>query len=293
MKKLKAFTLIELLVVIAVIALLMAILMPALSIARKQAQAIRCMANQKNLILGYLAYVSDNDDRVPSSNTFSKKADGNPYEDYAWAKWPQDETGNSPTGTITLEDRLRGIKSGILFPYIQNTKVYHCPADNRHRMGTREGSTAHYRIYRSYGMQAGLLGEEMKWSHKGIKRLTELKAPKPPSKIYVFVEEYYDAKYSSYNAGSFMLDKNNNGYSWWNAIAVWHVDSGTLSFADGSVIRKKWRDEDTLKFSQNRPDTDAGYNDEGNPDLEYLIQGYAVPLPRETKYGEYPNSVYK
>lgn len=85
----KAFTLIKLLVVIAIIALLMAILIPALSAARKQAKGIACLANQKGLILAYVTYTSDSEDKIPSANTFGGHEDA----EFSWVKPPQNENG--------------------------------------------------------------------------------------------------------------------------------------------------------------------------------------------------------
>ncbi|MHC4355756.1 MAG: type II secretion system protein, partial [Planctomycetota bacterium] len=64
MRKSKGFTLIELLVVIAIIAILMAILMPALNRVREQGKRIVCESNLKNLMLGWLMYADDNDDKI-------------------------------------------------------------------------------------------------------------------------------------------------------------------------------------------------------------------------------------
>ena len=64
MRDRKGFTLIELLVVIAVIALLMGILMPALSRVRKQARKIVCMTSVRGFTLAMAAYVAENDDKI-------------------------------------------------------------------------------------------------------------------------------------------------------------------------------------------------------------------------------------
>ena len=64
MNKLRGFTLIELLVVIAIIALLLGILMPALSVVKQKAQGVVCLSNLTNLTKGWYAYSVENNDRI-------------------------------------------------------------------------------------------------------------------------------------------------------------------------------------------------------------------------------------
>ena len=104
------FTLIELLVVIAIIAILAALLLPALTSAKRRAQAIRCTSNFRQIGIAYLLYVNDNNDAVPSALNF-----GVPANDISMA-----------AATIN-ETYLYGGVAQLLA--LANTKVFWCPAD--------------------------------------------------------------------------------------------------------------------------------------------------------------------
>jgi len=269
MKAKKAFTLVELLVVIAIIAVLMSVLMPALQKARLQATGAVCLGNQRTLALAYSLYSEDNDGRL--IHPYCDVLANNP-----WRTYPMSEDGtilnkgsSQPDGSggdfATLEDRLRGIKAGRLYPYVETTEVYHCPGDRRIKEGTYVGSTLVHRLYLTYSIQFGLNG----WGDTP-KRMNQIDNP---GATYAFVEEYYDAWVFNTNGG-FILDPINRGGHWWSTIAIWHGDVGTLGFVDGHAEKKKWVDERTLDLEYCR--TAEGYRQPDNPDLRYMFMGYGL-----------------
>ncbi|MBN2594666.1 MAG: type II secretion system protein [Sedimentisphaerales bacterium] len=252
--KTRAFTLIELLVVIAIIAVLMAILLPSLNIARDQAKRLHCISNVKNMTFGWLLYKDDND---------AKMIGGFPGRSSdAWMLGP---SGNDPD---PVEQCKEGLRNGLLFPYIKSLDVYRCPSDDRIK---RQGMYT----FGSYSISGALNGEEKEWSNRHLILYSEIKKP---FETFVFVEEI-DPR--GYNMGSWVVTKD-FGNSWIDPLAIWHSKNrSTLGFADGSAYMHQWVNQSTIDIAMR-----AAWGDESvfnfsppadeRDDLRYMQQRYPV-----------------
>ncbi|MBU0640270.1 MAG: type II secretion system GspH family protein [Planctomycetes bacterium] len=254
-----AFTLIELLVVVAIIALLMAILLPALREARERAKTTVCLANQKNLVWAFTMYADDNSDILPGSMTDSPSC---------WVDWPKRQNGRylnqNELDTIRhLACHKRGIKDGRLYPYILMLEVYHCPSDRREDYDPDGGALA----YRTYSMPNCMNGaadwEEYVCGGEVARKITDINQP---AEKYVFVEES-DPRGFNINSWVMHLDRE----EWIDPLTVWHYDRSTISFADGHAEPKAWEEEQTINMSRqhlfDQPCPD-------NADWEYMARGW-------------------
>ncbi len=124
----RGFTLIELLVVIAIIAILAAILFPVFAKAREKARQISCLNNVKQLGLGFVQYMSDNDG-VTALASDGLSGNVTPTQGPGWMYYTSFSNGSNNT---TVYDASKG----ALFSYVKSTAVYVCPDDT---VGAKNG----------------------------------------------------------------------------------------------------------------------------------------------------------
>jgi prepilin-type N-terminal cleavage/methylation domain-containing protein/prepilin-type processing-associated H-X9-DG protein len=151
------FTLIELLVVIAIIAILAAMLLPALSAAKNKAKQVACLNNQKQLALGMMLYVGDNNDYFPGA---ASDLQGFHLEDWIYWRPANVSVAGSPPGVITLALEKSPIASLLLTG--SSTNLFRCPMDT---VDTYRQGTTPYKYYASYSFNGIKPGMSLEWDN--------------------------------------------------------------------------------------------------------------------------------
>jgi len=228
------FTLIELLVVIAIIAILAAMLLPALAKSKDRAQGIRCVSNMKQLALGWTMYSGDNSERLVNNWVLTSGAA--PPE--SWVG------GNMQLSADATNLAL--IQNCKLFPYNPSAGIYQCPSIHP-PTPAGAGLVPLRTVSLNARMGAALPGDTstagtvntftVSGAYPVFKKSTSIAGPAPVNAL-TFIEE----SINTIDDGIFFLQVAAGQTTWnSNSPTVRHSQGCSLSFADGHSEHWKWQ----------------------------------------------------
>jgi prepilin-type N-terminal cleavage/methylation domain-containing protein len=200
------FTLIELLVVIAIIAILAALLLPALARAKAKGQGIACLSNLKQLQICWFMYAADYSDQLVYNN--SHGATEPPGWVSGWLRTAQDATNV----TLLMPP------NGKLWDYNRSRGIYKCPADYS---TATEADGKQYPRVRSISMNGNMNGNSwytaiIEPTYFTYRKMSDIVRP-PPSLAFVFLDEHPD----DIDDGYFLVFEDKQA-TWGNCPANYH-----------------------------------------------------------------------
>jgi prepilin-type N-terminal cleavage/methylation domain-containing protein/prepilin-type processing-associated H-X9-DG protein len=265
-----AFTLIELLVVIAIIAILAAMLLPALSRSKQQAEGVNCLSNEKQLVYAWIMYAQDNQGRFPPND-----AEGDQSGIKQWCEgielWP-DTQPNDRDNTNYMY-----LSQSTLGPYCSHqTAIYKCPSD---KYNCTEFGISYPRV-RSYSMNCFIgdpaaVNGASSWDEtcRAYGKEPDMILP-TPSNLAVFDDEHPD----SINDGCLREWGTTDTTTFADLPGSYHDGAVNLGYADGHVAVHKWLNALTVQPVRQRTYVYTVTTGDGS-DVIWFLQHASGPSP--------------